>query len=427
MNTFATLSGKMGRMSHAQAPQSFGRVDQDGTVYVRTSDGERSVGQVPDSTSEEALEFFVRRYHALETEVSLLESRVTSGTASPEEARSAASKLVTSIREANAVGDLESLAARVEALSPTIDAKAETRREERAEAKARAKAAKEEMVAQAEAIAAGNDWRGGTGKFRDLLEQWRRLPRIDKTTDDELWHRFSGARTAFTRRRKQHIAEQNHVRERARAIKEQIIEEARPLAESTAWGETSRQFRDLMNRWKAAGPAPRDVDDKLWKEFRAIQDTFFGARTAAQSQQDEEYRGNQQVKEQLLDEAEKDILPVTDIEQAKAKLRAFLEKFNEVGRVPRDAMKRIDARVRDLEHHVHSAEEAEWKRTDPQARERARATVDMFSAQISKLNAQAEKAEAAGRTKDAEKARESIKTYQAWLDEAQKALDEFSA
>ena len=147
----------MGRMSHAQAPQSFGRVDDDGTVYVRTSDGERSVGQVPDSTSEEALEFFVRRYRALETEVSLLESRVSSGTASPEEARSAASKLVTSIREANAVGDLESLAARVEALTPTIDAKAETRREERAEAKARAKQAKEEMVAQAEAIAAGSD------------------------------------------------------------------------------------------------------------------------------------------------------------------------------------------------------------------------------------------------------------------------------
>ena len=416
MNTFGSLSGKMGRMSHAQAPQSFGRVDDDGTVYVRTSDGERSVGQVPDSTSEEALEFFVRRYRALETEVSLLESRVSSGTASPEEARSAASKLVTSIREANAVGDLESLAARVEALTPTIDAKAETRREERAEAKARAKQAKEEMVAQAEAIAAGSDWRGGIGKFRDLLDQWRRLPRIDKTTDDELWHRFSGARTAFTRRRKQHMAEQNHLRERARIVKEHIIEEARPLAESTAWGETSRQFRDLMNRWKAAGPAPRDVDDKL-----------FDARTAAQSQQDEEYRGNQEVKEQLLDEAEKDILPVKDIEEAKVKLRAFLEKFNEVGRVPRDAMKRIDARVRDLERQVHSAEEAEWKRTDPQARERASATVDMFSAHIDKLNAQVEKAEAAGRTKDADKARESIKTYQTWLDEAQKALDEFSA
>ena len=51
----------------------------------------------------------------------------------------------------------------------------------------------------------------------------------------------------------------------------------------------------------------------------------------------------------------------------------------------------------------------------------------MFKTQISKLSVQAEKAETAGRTKDAEAARESIKTYQTWLDEAQKALDEFSA
>ena len=51
----------------------------------------------------------------------------------------------------------------------------------------------------------------------------------------------------------------------------------------------------------------------------------------------------------------------------------------------------------------------------------------MFSAQIDKLSAQAEKAEAAGHTKEAEKDRESIRTYQTWLEEAQKALDEFSA
>lgn len=394
-------------------------------MYVRTSDGERPVGQVPDASGEEALAFFVRRYQALETEVNLLESRLSSGLASPEEARNAAAKLIESIRTANAVGDLDHLVERVEALSPAIEARAESRREERAEARASARAAKERMVARAEAIAEGTDWRGGVDKFRELLEEWKKLPRIDRATDDELWHRFSSARTAFTRRRKQHFAEQNHMRERARQLKEQIIEEARPLAESTDWGATSRAFRDLMNRWKEAGPAPRDVDDKLWKQFRGIQDTFFNARSAFQSEQDEEYRGNQEAKEQLLDEAEKDILPVTDVEVAKEKFRAFLEKFNEIGRVPRDAMRRIDGRVRDLERQVHSAEQAEWKRTDPQARDRARATVGMFSAQIAKLTEQAEKAEAQGR--DASKVRDQIATYQTWLDEAQKALDEFTA
>ena len=413
-------------MSHAAGPQSFGRVDDDGTVYVRTSEGERAVGQVPDVSGEEALEFFVQRFRSLETEVDLLESRLTSGALSPENARKTAGKLRSAISSANAVGDLAALVARVDALSPDIEAKAEHKREQKAEAVAAAKAAKEEMVGRAEAIAAGTDWRGGVNKFRNLLEEWKNLPRIDHATDDALWHRFSSARTTYTRRRKAQFAEQNAKREQARKAKEAIIEESRPLANSTEWGPTAREFRDLMARWKAAGPAPREVDDKLWKEFRGIQDTFFDARTAAMNEQDEEFRGNQSAKEELLDAAEAQILPVSDISAAKDQFRAFLEKFNEIGKVPRDAMRRIDGRVRDLEQKVHSAEQAEWKRTDPQARDRAADTVTMLSSQIEKLEADATMAEAAGKEKDARKARESIETYRTWHDQAKKALDEFS-
>lgn len=413
-------------MSHAAGPQSFGRVDDDGTVYVRTPEGERAVGQVPDVSSEEALEFYVQRFRSLETEVDLLESRLSSGALSPDNARKTASKLHDSITGANAVGDLSALAARVDALAPSIEAKAESRREEKAETRARAKAAKEEMVARAEKIASGNDWRGGVNKFRNLLEEWKKLPRIDHATDDELWHRFSSARTTYTRHRKAQFAEQKVRRDEARRAKQAIIEESRPLAGSTDWGPTARAFRDLMARWKAAGPAPRDVDDKLWKEFRAIQDTFFDARTAAMNEQDEEFRGNQKAKEQLLDAAEKQILPVGDVNAAKEQFRDFLDRFNEIGKVPRDAMRAIDGRLRSLEDKVHSAEQAEWKRTDPQARDRAADTVKMLSSQIDKLTAQAEKAEAAGKDRDARKARESIETYRAWLAQAEKALQDFS-
>ena len=39
--------------------------------------------------------------------------------------------------------------------------------------------------------------------------------------------------------------------------KEAIIAEANELKDSTAWGETSRKFNDLMDRWKKAGRAGR--------------------------------------------------------------------------------------------------------------------------------------------------------------------------
>lgn len=414
-------------MSDTAGPTTHGRVDPDGTVYVITSAGERRVGQVPDVSPDEALAFFTRRFTALQTETSLLRQRVQSGSVAPDEARKQISALKKNISQANAVGDLDALAGSLEGLAPLVEGQLQERREARQREHELTRQAKETLVAKAEQLSQGNDWRGGVNRFRALLDEWKALPRIDKTTDDELWHRFSSARTLYTRRRKAQFAQQAEERDDARKVKEEIIREAEGLAGSTEWGETARAFRDLMTRWKAAGPAPRDVDDKLWEQFRALQDTFFDARNAALAEQDEEFRGNQVAKEALLDEAEKSILPVTDVAKARSQLRTFLEKFNVYGRVPREALRGIDARVRSLEQEIKAAEEREWKRTDPEARQRAADTVAMFTAQIDKISGQADAAESRGDMKKATQLRDSITTYRAWLEQAQKALDEFSA
>ena len=86
----------------------WGRVDDDGTVYVKTADGERSVGQYPAGTPEEAMKFFTERYAALAFEVELLEKRVRSGVLSPEEANESVKTVLGQVTNANAVGDLAS-------------------------------------------------------------------------------------------------------------------------------------------------------------------------------------------------------------------------------------------------------------------------------------------------------------------------------
>ena len=413
-------------MSESAGPAGFGRVEDDGTVYVLTSAGERRVGQVPDADKSEALAFFVRRFESLETEVSLLGRRSESGSLSPEEARKSINHLKSSIVEASAVGDLDGLVARLDEFAPQLAAAQEARKTERAQQNEQIKAAKEAMVAEAETLAQGNDWRGGVNRFRSLLDEWKALPRIDRATDDALWHRFSSARTTYTRRRKAQFAEQAAKRDGARAVKEQIIGEARELADSTAWGPTSGAFRDLMSRWKAAGPAPRDVDDALWAEFRGLQDQFFNARAAAQSEQDAEFRGNLEAKEALLTQAEADILPVTDLDKARTAYRAFLDQYNGLGKVPRDSIRGLDNRVRAIEQAVKKAEDDEWKRTDPEARQRAEETVAMLSTEIEKLQAKITKAEARGDKSAVKKAEDSIATYTSWLEQARATLADFT-
>lgn len=412
-------------MSEAAGPPDYGRVDSDGTVYVRTADGERVVGQVPDASPEEALSFYVRRYEALELEVSLLERRITSGALGPDDAMSSVTKVRESVTDANAVGDLIGLAARLDALGPVIANQRAARKAARAKQSEETKARKQQFVAEAEKLAQSNDWRGGVNRFRSLLEEWKALPRLDRATDDELWHRFSSARTTYTRRRKAHFAQQSEQREAAQEIKEKLVTEAEAIADTTDWGAGAGAYRDLMNRWKAAGSAPRDVDEALWQRFRAAQDKFFGARQAVQAEQDTEFKANQQAKEDLLVEGEK-ILPVRDLSAARAAYRDLLERWGRIGKVPRDAIRPLDNRLRVIETAIRDAEEDRWRRTNPEARARAEETAAKLRAQIDDLEAKAAKAEARGDHGAAREATDSATTYREWLAQAERAVDDFS-
>jgi len=407
------------------AGENWGRVAEDGTVFVRTKDGERAVGQWPDANPEEALAFYTRRYDALAFEVELLEQRVQAGTVSPDDARAAVKKVTASIDEAQAVGDLDGLRARLEALTPLVAQQRERRKAERAAKVEEARAAKTKIATEAETIAAGTDWRHGVTRLRELLDEWKALPRLDKSSDDELWHRFSSARTTYTRHRKQHFAELSSKREEAAVVKERLAAEAETLVSSTEWGPTSGRFRDLMRQWKAAGPAPREVDDKLWARFRAAQDQFFGARDAVQAEENTEQNENLRAKEALLVEIES-ILPVRDAKTAREQLRDYLDRWDQIGKVPRDSMRAIDSRLRAVEQAVKSAEDEVWNRSNPEARARAEATVKQLQSLIADLEKQAAKFESQGNTRKATEAREAIAARREWLTQAQNALSDFS-
>jgi hypothetical protein len=403
----------------------WGRVDEDGNVFVRTADGERPVGQYPAGTPAEALAFFTERFEALSFEVELLQQRIRSGVMSPEEALESVKTVTAQVVEANAVGDLASLAARLEELRPVIEVQRESRRAERAQRTAEAKEAKERLVAEAEKIAEGSDWRAGANRLRTLLDEWKALPRIDRASDDALWHRFSSARTSYTRRRKTHFAEQNEKRDAARVVKERLVKEAEALADSTDWGPTAGQYRDLMRKWKAAGPAPKDVDDALWRRFRAAQDTFFGARDATNAALDAEYAANAEVKEQLLVEAEA-LLPVTDLETAKRSFRAVAERWEAAGKVPRERIKELEGRLRVVEQAIRGVEDEQWRRSDPEKSARADDMVTQLEAAIAQVEADLAKARDAGNDKLVKELEENLASRQSFLDMARKVSSDYS-
>lgn len=403
----------------------WGRIDSDGTVYVKTREGERVVGQWPDADPSEAMALFTRRYDGLRVEVELLEKRVRGGSLTPDQAESTVAAVRETVATAAAVGDLDGLLDRLDALAPEVARQREQRKVAKAQRVTQAKAAKEHIVDEAERIAAGTDWRGGADRLRALLEEWKSLPRLDKATDDPLWHRFSSARTAFTRKRKQQFAELNEKRHAAKQVKQKLLDEAERLSTSTDWGPTSRAFRDLMRQWKAAGPAPRSDEERLWKAFRAAQDTFFNARDAANAELDREYAANAELKRAVLAEAEA-LLPVTDAAAARAAFRPLSERWDAAGKVPRSELRELEGRMRAVENAIREAEDAHWQRTNPEARARAADTVAQLEASLAELRAKRDRARSAGNEKKVREAEQAIEAREAWLVQARRALADFS-
>ncbi|WP_030774483.1 MULTISPECIES: DUF349 domain-containing protein [unclassified Streptomyces] len=402
----------------------WGRVDETGTVYVRTSEGEQVVGSWQAGTPEEALAYFERKYEGLVVEIGLLEKRVRTTDLSAKDAQTAIDHLRVQVDEHHAVGDLDALRVRLDKLVTTV----ESRREERKVAKAKqtdeARAAKDALVVEAEQLAQSDQWRSAGERLRALVDIWKGLPRLDRKSDDELWHRFSHARSAFSKRRKAHFASLDAQREDARKVKERLVAEAESLSKSTDWGPTAARYRELMADWKAAGRAQRESEDDLWNRFRGAQDVFFAARSEVFAERDAEQIENLKLKEELADEAEK-LVPITDLKAARAAFRSLNERWEAIGHVPRDARPKVEGRMHSVERAIQEAEEGEWRRTNPEARARAAGLTGQLQAAVDKLREQIDAARAAGNNAKADKLSRELEGRQALLDQALKGLEEF--
>ncbi|HET9187064.1 MAG TPA: DUF349 domain-containing protein, partial [Acidothermaceae bacterium] len=275
----------------------WGRIAEDGTVYVRTADGEREVGSWQAGTPEEGLAHFVRRYDDLATEVSLLETRLASGAASASSTVVAATKLRETLPAANVVGDLASLDARLGALIEAAEAKRSQEKAEKAAAAEHAAAAKRALAEEAETLAESTQWKAAGDRLRAIVEEWRAIKGVDRKLDSELWKRVSTARSEFGRRRGAHFAALDEQRKEVVARKEKLVAEAEAMSSSSEWTPTANRYKSLMSQWKAAGRASKDVDDALWQRFRAAQDAFFARRSAAFDERDSEHKANQAAKE----------------------------------------------------------------------------------------------------------------------------------
>jgi hypothetical protein len=409
----------------AAAPSPFGRVTDDGSVYLLAPEGELLVGQYAAGTPAEGLAFFQRKYDDMAIELSLITARLADGKTSAEQAGTVLARVREQLASRSFVGDVAALQASCDTLASLIDTARVAQQAAKAEQRAASIAAREALAAEAEALAGSTAWKATTERYAALVEEWKALPRADRPTEQELWKRISGSRTEFDKRRRAHFSDLDSTRKVALARKRELIAQAEALATSTDWAGTGRKLRDLLADWKNAPRGSRADEDKLWKRFKAAQDSFYAAKTSAEAAAEEVLKVNVPAKQALVDQAEK-LLPITDVKVAKGTLRDIQDRWEKTGDIPRADRDRLERTLKRVEEAIRSAESDSWKRSNPEARSRAESTANAFSGAIEKLQKQHDAAMAKGDTAAAAKLAAQIEGTKTLLAAAESAANEFS-
>ncbi|MFB2581985.1 DUF349 domain-containing protein [Herbiconiux sp. P15] len=400
--------------------QPWGRVDDDGSVYVREAEGERLVGQYPDGTKEEALAYFERKFTDLAGQVTLLEQRAKRGAPAADIAK-AVKSISASVESANAVGDLAALKTRLEALSSTVSEITEKQSAEAQAEVAQAIVDRTEIVVEIEALAAHDpakaQWKAVTSKIDELFGRWQKHqqdgPRIPRSEAQELWKRFREARTSLETQRKAFFSELDQVHRDARTRKQALVERAEALESRGSDGITA--YRDLLTEWKATGRAGKKYDDALWDKFKAAGDVLYSARSEVVARDEGEFGENLTQKLALLDEAEP-LLTETDRTKAREALTSIQRRWDEIGKVPRDQVKPVEDRLRKVEAAVRKLDEDHWQRNNPEKKARSEGLASQLTGAIEKLQREIDDAKTAGDTRKVKELQEALDARKVWLD-----------
>ena len=399
----------------------FGRVDEANNVYLIDGGQERIVGQYPHGPAEDALSYFTRNFADRAAQVRTLEQRLAAGITDAKSLKTTREHLKAELVEPKAVGNVQNLRDRVEAVTGLIDATSARANEERAAANQRAMAAKEEIAARAESIVAnlgGINWKKSAVEMTELFERWQKLqkegPKVPKAKTDPIWKRFSQARAKFEAGRRAFFSNLDGSFKEAKAEKTSLVDSAKALVTKGA-GATD-QYKKLQNQWKLAGKAGK-AEESLWKEFRAAGDAIFAAKKAEDAEIEISHKANLEKKIALNLEIE--ALNLDDIESAKKALANIQARWEKIGHIPRDQVRKIEDPIRKIEKKIADAAADAWRRSDPAAKARSNSLVSQLEEAIAGLEKDLEQAKPEKKIE----IEEQITARKAWLLAASQAVD----
>jgi hypothetical protein len=209
-----------------------------------------------------------------------------------------------------------------------------------------AKAAKEKLIAEAEALSTSTDWGFAAGEYRRLMDDWKASPRASRKDDDALWARFRAAQDVFFTHRQAANDEIDQEYGANLKAKEALLVEASELLPIKDLAAAKKALQSIRDRWEEAGKVPRAEMGRIEAGLRKVEDAIRHA-------EDENWkRSNPETKARTSS-------ALTQLESAIAGLKEDLTKAEKAGdqRKIKAAQEALEARQAWLDQLEKSASE----------------------------------------------------------------------
>lgn len=187
------------------------------------------------------------------------------------------------------------------------------------------------------------EWNNKTKEILDIQKKWEKIGPVPRESGKEINKSFWASFKQFFHNKNLFFKELDEIRATNQAKAEELITKAEELKDNTDWQNTANALVKLQQDWKKLGPTPEKNRDSLYKRFKLACDTFFDNRRDSNKASNAEFEQNLLSKQDICKK-------ITDAaasgEVSEDELTRLVGEFNDVGFVPRKAMKDIQAQFK---------------------------------------------------------------------------------
>lgn len=176
------------------------------------------------------------------------------------------------------------------------------------------------------------DWDSQSKEIIALQQEWKTIGFTPQKMNTKIFERFRAACDEFFTKKGEYFKELKEKYAENAKRKQELVEKAQALKDSTDWKKTSDKFIALQKEWKTIGMVPKRLGDQLWEDFLAACNHFFEARNAVHADERNEERENLAKKNEIIEKLKQ--LAEGAVENLQEEMRKLTDEFNSIGHVP---------------------------------------------------------------------------------------------